>query len=229
VVPARLGAAVSLEKYAQVAASVRAQVAGGLLRPGEPAPSGASLARETGYSVQTCRRGLRFLVEEGVLIAGTSLNARPRVPLPSPTGGQQTLASAARALSEFLGACRRSAGLTQPELAEAVGVSVTTVGHAETGRLWQSRRFWELADKELGADGELLAMHDAFRAALIPASDADEPDETETAPPAGITPVAAVSVSSPVTCVSVTWADGTVTTVYPPQTSVRPADATPGR
>jgi DNA-binding XRE family transcriptional regulator len=62
---------------------------------------------------------------------------------------------------------RRAAGLTQPQLAEAVGMSITTVGHAETGRLWQSRRFWELADKELRADGELLALHDAYRAASV--------------------------------------------------------------
>jgi hypothetical protein len=44
-------------------------------------------------------------------------------------------------------------------------VSVTTVGHAETGRLWQSRHFWEQADAVLGADGDLLRRHDAFRAA----------------------------------------------------------------
>jgi hypothetical protein len=40
--------------------------------------------------------------------------------------------------------------LTQPRFARAIGVSVTTVGHAETGRLWQARHFWEGADKELG-------------------------------------------------------------------------------
>jgi Helix-turn-helix domain len=50
---------------------------------------------------------------------------------------------------------RRAAGLTQPQLAEVVGVSVTSVGHAETGRLWQSRRFWEHVDKGLSAGGEL--------------------------------------------------------------------------
>jgi DNA-binding XRE family transcriptional regulator len=218
----------SLPKYAQVAASVRAQVADGVLLPGEPAPSGASLARVTGYSVLTCRKALQLLVREGVLLPGASRNARLRVPFPSPTPGQQTLASAARALSESLGTQRRLAGLTQPELAAAVGVSVTAVGHAETGRLWQSRRFWELADKQVGADGELLVLHDAFRAASIPANAADEPDETETPPAAGL-PAVTLAASSPVTCVSITWADGTVTIVYPPAASVRPADATPGR
>ena len=46
------------------------------------------------------------------------------------------------------------------------------IGHAETGRVWQSRRFWELADKELNAGGELLALHDAYRAADIAAGPA---------------------------------------------------------
>ena len=63
---------------------------------------------------------------------------------------------------------RRGAGMTQIELAAIVGVSVTTVGHAETGRLWQSRNFWERADKALGAHGLLLRHHDDYRAAARP-------------------------------------------------------------
>ena len=50
VVPARLAAAVSQPKYMQVAARIRVQIAAGLLMPGEAAPSGAALARVTGYS-----------------------------------------------------------------------------------------------------------------------------------------------------------------------------------
>jgi transcriptional regulator with XRE-family HTH domain len=57
----------------------------------------------------------------------------------TPTPGEQTLASAARALSSSLASCRRAAGLTQPQLAAVTGMSVTSIGHAETGRLWQSR------------------------------------------------------------------------------------------
>ena len=49
-------------------------------------------------------------------------------------------------LSRTLAARRRAEGLTQPELADVLGVSVTTVGHAETGRMWQSRDFWWRAD-----------------------------------------------------------------------------------
>ena len=71
-------------KYAQLAARIRAQIADGLLLPGEPAPSGAALARVTGYSVLTCRRALRTLIKEGVLVPGTSPGARPRVPARAP-------------------------------------------------------------------------------------------------------------------------------------------------
>ena len=195
--------------------------------PGEPAPSGAALARATGYSQLTCRKALRTLIREGVLVPGASPGARPRVPLRGPTPGEQTLANAARALSASLASRRRAAGLTQPQLAEVVGVSVTTIGHAETGRLWQSRRFWELADKGVGAGGELLALHDAYRAAAVPADSATAPGDTEAEASADILPVVAVAASVPVAAVTITWADGTVTTVYPPETPARSANATP--
>jgi DNA-binding GntR family transcriptional regulator len=56
----------SPHRYEQVAAVVRAQIEGGTLPPGAPAPSGAALSRMTGYSVHTCRRALRALVTDGV-------------------------------------------------------------------------------------------------------------------------------------------------------------------
>jgi hypothetical protein len=154
-----------LPKYARVAAAVRGQIADGTLRPGQPAPSGAALSRVTGYSTLTCRRALRVLIADGVLTPGPSRNARPRVAGPPQLPAQRDLASAARALATGLATRRRASGLTQPELAGRVGVSVTTVGHAETGRLWQSRQFWEQADTALGADGDLLRLHDAYREA----------------------------------------------------------------
>ena len=161
-----------LPKYLRVAARVRAQIADGALAPGEPAPSGAELASVTGYSVLTCRRGLRTLIRDGDLVPGASPGARPRVPAP----GGQGLADAARGLSAALAVRRRAVGLTQPQFAVLVGVSVTTVGHAETGRLWHSRAFWERADKELSAGGELLRLHDAYRAAVVPTATQTEPD-----------------------------------------------------
>jgi GntR family transcriptional regulator len=95
-------------KYAQVAAIVRAQVADGTLRPGEAAPSGAHLARLTGFSALTCRKGLGSLIREGVLSPGASPAARPRVSVPEGTPAGQ----AARALSCGLAARRHAWGLT---------------------------------------------------------------------------------------------------------------------
>jgi DNA-binding transcriptional regulator YhcF (GntR family) len=156
-----------LPKYKQAAEIVRRQVADGRLIPGASAPSGAELARMTGYSVLTCRRALQILVQDGVLTPGTSRNARPRVPVSG--DHDETLEDARRKLSAALADRRHAAGLTQPQLAEIADVSVTTIGHAETGRLWQSRIFWERADKALGAGGELLRLHNAYRAAEGPA------------------------------------------------------------
>jgi DNA-binding XRE family transcriptional regulator len=216
----------TLPKYAQVAASIRARIEDGSLAPGQPAPSGAALARATGFSTLTCRRALRTLINDGALVPGTSPSARPRVAGPA-SRREQTLAGAVRALSAALARHRRATGLTQPQLAGLAGVSVTTIGHAETGRLWQSRDFWERADKILSAGGELLALHDAYRAAAVPAGTASTAEDTDTgtseAGTAGIPP--AVAASGPVACVTITWAGGEVTTVYPPaplsQTKVR--------
>lgn len=188
-------------KYEQVAADIRAQVANGTLAPGVPAPSGLALSRATGYSVLTCRRALRDLIKAGVLVPGPSRNARPRVASRTPLPGERARASAASALSAGLAARRRAAGLTQPQLAELLGMSVTTVGHAETGRLWQSRRFWEQADKWLCADGELLALHDAYRTAAVPGDSATAAEAVE--------------------------ANHAVTTAYPPGTPAWSAEATP--
>lgn len=129
----------SAPRYARAAAVVRAQIADGTLRPGQPAPSGARLARLTGFSDVTCRRALRTLIADGTLVPGPSRNARPRVAAPAGPGSSD----AARTLSRALSALRRASGLTQPQLAAITGYSVATVGHAETGRLWQSRTFWE--------------------------------------------------------------------------------------
>lgn len=100
-------------KYPKIAAHIRAQIAEGILLPGEPVPSGAELARTTGCCAATCRRARRALVEDGVLAAGASPAARPRVPARDPVPGDQDLADAARTLAASLAARRRAAGLTQ--------------------------------------------------------------------------------------------------------------------
>jgi DNA-binding transcriptional regulator YhcF (GntR family) len=160
-------------KYARVAAAVQGLIADGTLRPGQPAPSGAALSRVTGYSTLTCRRALRVLIADGVLTPGPSRNARPRVAGPPQQQAARDLAAASRALSAGLATRRRSYGLTQPELAALLDISVTTIGHAETGRLWQSRQFWEHADVILNAGGDLLRLHDAFGEASAASAAAD--------------------------------------------------------
>ena len=228
-----------LPKWARVAAAVRAQVADGTLRPGQPAPSGAALSRVTGYSTLTCRRALRALVADGVLVAGPSRNARPRVAGGVRPRAERDLAAAARALSAGLAARRRAAGLTQPELARHAVVSVTTVGHAETGRLWQSRRFWDRVDAVLGARGDLLRLHDAYREAAAAGSGAAALAGEGEAAGTGGGEAAATSggpaqprgAASSVGClpggnvrampasVTIVWSDGTITTVHSPATS----------
>jgi hypothetical protein len=98
------------------------------------------------------------------------------------------------------------------------GMSVTTIGHAETGRVWQSRRFWERADKAVSAGGVLLALHDAYRTAVIPAdhSTSAESIETDTIGAAEVPLAIGVAAAGLVTCVTITWAGGAVTTVYAP-------------
>jgi transcriptional regulator with XRE-family HTH domain len=170
----------TVPRHVQAAAIIRARIADGTLQPGKPAPSGAALARTAGCATLTARKALRALIEDGTLTPGPSPNARPRVPGPGPgsqTPDKQGLARARRELSAALAARRRAAGHTQHELAALAGCSVTSIGHAETGRLWQSRRFWEQADNALHAGGELLRRHDGYRAAAAPhpASTRQEP------------------------------------------------------
>jgi DNA-binding transcriptional regulator YhcF (GntR family) len=197
-------------KYVQAAGIVRDQVSDGTLRPGDLAPSGATLARLTGFSTLTCRKALRTLIADGVLVPGLSANARPRVSLPTDAPAERHAADAARSLSAALAARRRAARLKQPELAVLAGVSLTTVGHAETGRLWQSRRFWYAADQALDAGGELLRLHDAYRAATTEDTGPAVPGTRTVLPPGP------VAVAVTVAAVTVTWSDGTATIVHPP-------------
>jgi transcriptional regulator with XRE-family HTH domain len=118
------------------------------------------LVRATGHAQPTCRRALHDLLKDGILVPGPSPNSRLRI------ATADRVPDPGDALSAALAARRHAAGLTQSELAALVGRSVTAVGHAETGRLWQSRAFWENADKALSVHGELLRAHDAYRAGV---------------------------------------------------------------
>jgi DNA-binding XRE family transcriptional regulator len=235
-----------LPKYARVAAAIRRQIADGTLRPGQPAPSGAELSRATGFATLTCRKALRGLIADGILVPGPSPNARPRVADTRARGDERDLADATRALSAGLAAARRAAGLTQVELAALAGVSVTTVGHAETGRTWQSRRFWERADTALCVAGALLRLHDAYRAAgsahqeqranadfaertvALPSPAAAPPAVADSSEPPALPAVpATVPVQAAPSRIMIVWTDGTVTTVHPPNIPARPPSAAP--
>jgi DNA-binding XRE family transcriptional regulator len=188
-------------KYTQAAAIVRAQVTDGTLRPGQAASSRASL---TGFDPLTCRKALRVLEREGVLMPGPTPSARLRVkalPGASP-------ADAARCLSRALAATRRASGLTQAALAALAGYSVTTIGHAETGRLRQSRQFWEKTDLALAAGCELTRLYDAYRAEAAGTDGGTPPPSMPSSmpPPIG---------SPSLTHLTLHWSDGTATTAYP--------------
>ena len=118
--------------------------------------------------------------------------------------------------------------MTQPELAGNLEVSVTTVGHAETGRTWQGRSFWLRADLELGADGDLLRLFDRYKAAECPApEEVGDAEPEEAAPAAQAAPVLPASVTITPAGVSIIWSDGTQTLARPPGSQVGP-QAWPG-
>ena len=218
----RLGAPL---KRDLVVGMVREMIADGSLKPGSRVPSAAELARKTGYTTGTCASGLRVLLAGGTITRGVSPTARLWVPRPGEAGDADALRVS---LSRALAARRRAAGMTQPELAVKLDVSVTTVGHAETGRLWQARDFWRRADALLDGFGDLLRMFDDFRASRNAATAAEPGDTPPPGEPAPAGPVLPSSVTITPAGVQVTWPDGTGTLVTPPGCQVRPDEWQPG-
>ena len=53
--------------YIRMAALIRKQIAEGTLQPGDPTPSIDRLVRDHGHARQTCAKGLRLLVDEGLV------------------------------------------------------------------------------------------------------------------------------------------------------------------
>lgn len=159
-------------KWRQAVAVVLSLIDSGLLRPGDPVMPATVLAERTGLSPMTCRRALQALTREGVLALNAGIKARRVVAGGEPSAEEAARTRLARALAEK----RQAAGLHQPELAERIGFSVTSVAHAETGRIWQSQKFWTRADTVLGCGGELLRLRDGWRRAARPGSvpDRDE-------------------------------------------------------
>jgi DNA-binding transcriptional MocR family regulator len=147
-------------RWPEVARVVTEMIASGKLAPGATAPSATFLEDMTGVHRSTCRRALLRLVRDGVLDPPASRSGMPRVP------GGGGPGPAERALSAMLARTRRAIGLTQEQLALAAGLSVTTVGHAETGRLYHTPATWARLDAALGAEGRLVRAHAAWQAGL---------------------------------------------------------------
>ncbi|HET6187116.1 MAG TPA: GntR family transcriptional regulator [Trebonia sp.] len=209
-------------KRETAASLVRDMIADGTLKPGAPVPSSAALARETGFAALTCRQALRALLADGTLARGVSPTARLRVAQHDVAGDVDAQVLRA-ALSNALAGRRRAAGLTQPELAGKLEVSVTTVGHAETGRTWQGRSFWLRADRELSAAGDLLRLFDRYKAAECPApEETGDAEPEEAAPAARAGPVLPGSVTITPAGVSIIWSDGTQTLARPPRSQGGP-------
>lgn len=74
----------------------------------------------------------------------------------------QHLIDQQRKLGRYLAALREAAGLVQADVARAVPCHRTTVAHAEAGSQLPDARFWETADRAVGADGALVASYDKF-------------------------------------------------------------------
>jgi transcriptional regulator with XRE-family HTH domain len=81
----------------------------------------------------------------------------------SPTADD--LAPLRQCLAELLAACRKSAGLTQQDVADRVGYARVTVACAETGHRVPAEAFWEKCDYLLGAAGQLNRAYAQLTAA----------------------------------------------------------------
>jgi DNA-binding transcriptional MocR family regulator len=143
-----------------IAAMIRGQIADGTLEPGGFAPSIRELRRITGHDKSTCQKAVRELVIQGELVRWPYRTSRPTVP--GTTVDSKAITNA-QALSKGLRTRRGESGLTQEDLAELIGFSVTAIGHAETCRLWQAKDFWEKVDDVLEAQGALLALYDRYK------------------------------------------------------------------
>ena len=210
-----------VKKRDQAAALVRARIADGTLKPGMTAPSGEQLARETGFAVMTCRAALRILLDEGALTR-VSQTGRGRVADADAPGDGRDVE-----LARELAARRGDAGLTQQELADKLGVSLTTVGHAETGRAVAvparsgTRRTWRWTPTARcwpGTTPGRSALRSARgRAAAVPVmrAIADPVGAPAVPAPPDLPDGMVITLPCDPMPVTVRWGDGSVTTAQP--------------
>ncbi|MFK3983035.1 helix-turn-helix domain-containing protein [Micromonospora sp. NPDC050397] len=72
----------------------------------------------------------------------------------------EQVAQAHKDLGRLLVTWRKASGKTQEKLGRSLGYSRSTIANLETGRSRSSRKFWEAADVDLHAGGELMKAFD---------------------------------------------------------------------
>ena len=139
---------VNRNRWPDAAEAVRNMIASGELKPGDLTPSARTLSALTGAARATCRKALLLMSEQGELVPPLSRGGRPRVP------GGDSPGPSALALAAALAAAREAAGLTQVQLAERTGVSVSALHYAETGLFRRpTPEEWATLDQATSADG----------------------------------------------------------------------------
>lgn len=144
--------------YVQIAASIRAAILNGELKPGERLPSGAELGEYFGVSSLTVGNAVRALRDEGFVRtrAGSGVYVRDQAAQPVPSGETHPLAGIASFLFEagHLKHTPRTGwlllGLTHPESVAEHSYRVTVVGMALAA----------LEGADVGHTAMLCVMHD---------------------------------------------------------------------
>lgn len=148
---------------------------------------------DAGPEREAVKDRVRKMIADGTLQPGALVPSAERL-------AKETGAALRVKLSATLRARRKATGMTQQDLAGKLGVSVTTVGHAETAGVWHSWGFWRRAGEVLGDGGDMLRLYDQLKHPV------PEP------PP----PVLPLSVVITADGVLVTWPDGTENLMAPP-------------
>jgi GntR family transcriptional regulator len=116
--------------YAQIARQVRARIAGGDLKPGEPLPSVRTFATDLGVNLNTVARAYRQLEDGGfVAIAGRS-GVRVAPPASAAAAKRNDLRERLRDALAHL----RQAGLAPKELERLASKEIAALARGEEGR-----------------------------------------------------------------------------------------------
>lgn len=76
-----------------------------------------------------------------------------------PTADRAAVESLRRSLGAHLAIYRRAAGVSQPQLGQAIGRTRSTVSKIESGTRGMPEALWKITDDVCGAGGALVAEH----------------------------------------------------------------------